>query len=281
MRFPLPFALPLLLTGTACLAHAEPKAARADQGRVVLLELFTSQGCSSCPAADELLGALPQLGLGRDRVLPLAFHVDYWDGLGWPDPFASRDFTERQHGYVSSGRLRSPDGGSELTGAYTPQMIVDGVVHMSGQRRALVLDELRRAGNIPAQAALTAQAVVNGEQLTITAHLTAREKLASAEGGSRQDWRLIVAITQRSALTRVAHGENSGATLKEAAIVRVLSDHVPIAVGARDPVRVTLVKPKGLAWANVDIVAFVQAEGTHVIADARAIVPTWPAVTKP
>src|SRR5207253_2749288 len=85
-------------------AHALPPSAAAGaapprpqvQPHPVLVELFTSQGCSSCPAADAFVRELPGLGLGRERVLPLTFHVDYWDGLGWKDPFAAPAFTQRQ-----------------------------------------------------------------------------------------------------------------------------------------------------------------------------------------
>src|SRR6516225_2244237 len=78
--------------------------------KVVLVELFTSQGCSSCPAADAFVRELPALGLGRDRVVPLTFHVDYWNSLGWPDPFSSSAFTARQQGYADAGHLRAPGG---------------------------------------------------------------------------------------------------------------------------------------------------------------------------
>src|SRR5436190_23132975 len=113
--------------GSGCVATAEgaPGAWR----RVVLVELFTSQGCSSCPPADAFVRALPSLGYGRDKVLPLTYHVDYWDRLGWKDPFADSDTTKRQTWYARSGRLRSPDGQDGLSGLYTPQMIVDGRVH--------------------------------------------------------------------------------------------------------------------------------------------------------
>src|SRR5438132_13969858 len=78
--------------------------------RVVLVELFTSQGCSSCPPADAFVRDLPALGFGRDKVVPLTFHVDYWDDLGWKDPFATPAFTDRQRWYARSRKLRSPDG---------------------------------------------------------------------------------------------------------------------------------------------------------------------------
>jgi hypothetical protein len=111
-------ALAALLVLAAAVAPAN---ARAEAKRPVLLELFTSQGCSSCPPADAVLGELA----GRSDVLALGFHVDYWDDLGWVDPFASPQFTARQHGYA---RQR----GFEV---YTPQLVVDGAVALIGSRR--------------------------------------------------------------------------------------------------------------------------------------------------
>ena len=125
-----PSLLPALLALTGC-ARAAAGASTSWQ-RVVLVELFTSQGCSSCPAADELVRALPGMGLGRDRVVPLTFHVDYWDQLGWKDPFARDTFTGRQQWYAGFSGLRLPDGQPGVGGLYTPQMIVDGKVHFSG-----------------------------------------------------------------------------------------------------------------------------------------------------
>ena len=122
----------LALAGCGGAAHGAPPL----WNRVVLVELYTSQGCSSCPPADAIVRDLPAQGLGRDRVVPLTFHVDYWDQLGWRDPFAAPAFTRRQESYAKSGRLRPPgSGASEITGLYTPQMIVDGQVHFPGGRR--------------------------------------------------------------------------------------------------------------------------------------------------
>src|SRR6266568_4493610 len=89
----------------------------------VVVELFTSQGCSSCPPADELLRGIARNAALRGKVIPLAFHVDYWDHLGWRDPFSSADWSRRQMFYIRAMRLDS---------AYTPQAVVNGTKQMVG-----------------------------------------------------------------------------------------------------------------------------------------------------
>lgn len=139
----------VLLTVAAIGCSSTSRAASASGRRVVLVELYMSQGCSSCPPADTFVRELASIGLGRDKVVPLTFHVDYWDRLGWTDPFASRAFTSRQEWYATSDKLTSPDGAAGLDGLYTPQMIVDGSVQFSGRRRQIALREIERAGARP------------------------------------------------------------------------------------------------------------------------------------
>jgi hypothetical protein len=103
------------------------------QARRTVVELFTSQGCSSCPPADALLGELA----ARKDVIALGFHINYWDSLGWKDPFSSQQSTERQRGY---GRLLE-------TQVYTPQLVVDGIREMIGSRREEVIAALRDASH--------------------------------------------------------------------------------------------------------------------------------------
>jgi len=99
------------------------------QDNKVVVELYTSQGCSSCPPADALLADL----VGRDDVIPLALHVDYWDYLGWKDEFGSRDFTARQHGYARVNRAES---------VYTPQMVIGGQDQVIGSKGMAVMDHI-------------------------------------------------------------------------------------------------------------------------------------------
>jgi hypothetical protein len=266
MRSPFGLLLPFLLGGGACSAAAFAEGAPETWKRVVLVELFTSLGCSSCPAADELLRELPRLGFTRDKVVPLAYHVDYWDGLGWKDPFASTAFTKRQDWYARTGALRSPEGQVGLTGLYTPQMIVGGAVHFSGQRRSMALSEIRRAASQPAPFNLEATASINGQEIVVDVRAVPR-----SSRGSVQEWGLVVALTQKAARTRVSQGENGGEVLQEAAIVRALSEAHPLPSPPGGPLRTTLSRPPGLKWADLGVAAFVQSRDTGEVAGVLAI----------
>jgi hypothetical protein len=271
MRFIAPLPLAAVVAAVGAPACAAPAAAAAAAPRVVLVELFTSQGCSSCPAADAFLRDLPGLGLPRTRVVPLAFHVDYWNGLGWPDRFSSAAFTARQQRYADAGFLRGPEGRDGLTGLYTPQMIVDGAVHFSGRRRDLALAEIRRAGAAPSALDLAATATLVGDRAEVTARVTPRAPLAEADRRAA-DWKIFVAVTERAARTIVARGENGGETLEEAAIVRALSAPVavPLAPDAAPP-RVTVARPPELPWSALELAVVVQSARTLHVAAAQSI----------
>ncbi|MBY6004761.1 DUF1223 domain-containing protein [Salipiger bermudensis] len=136
----------------ACLA-VSASAAVAEEHPVVV-ELFTSQGCASCPAADAVLAELGE----QDNVIPLALHVDYWDYIGWKDDFADPAFTKRQKGYARAAGRRS---------IYTPQMMIGGSYDVVGSRPMKVVDAIRHASEKPALARLVLSR--EGDDLTITA----------------------------------------------------------------------------------------------------------------
>ncbi len=176
-----------LLAAIAALGIAP--AARAGNSSVVL-ELFTSQGCSSCPPADALLGELAR----RPGVIALAWHVDYWDGLGWHDPFASRLSTERQRAYAA--RL-----GTEV---FTPGLVVDGSTMLVGSARTEVEAAIATA------APLVAPVAIAGGPDRAVAHIGAGPGAATA---------LFVAWDPMHE-TSVGTGENGGRRLREFRIVR-------------------------------------------------------------
>jgi len=173
-----------LLCGTA-VVHA--------QSRPAVVELFTSQGCSSCPPADTYIGELTQ----RRDVLALTFHVDYWDDLGWPDRFGLPEAVERQRAYAKSLRLSS---------VYTPQVVIDGQDNFVGNDRASIGRTLTGNRNGGVAVALS---VRDGDVLV---DLDARQK------GSPSDVLLVAYL--RTAVSSIGRGENAGRTLKEFNIVR-------------------------------------------------------------
>jgi hypothetical protein len=182
------------ITAGALLLVAQPKA-QPMGNKPVVVELFTSQGCSSCPPADQLLGELANDPALRGKIIPLAFHVDYWDHLGWRDPFSSRQWTARQMAYV-----RSMDLGS----AYTPQAVVDGARQFVGSDRRALLEAISRDSREPAVAIVT-----------LSDHV--------ARGSTSRELDLFAIVVQSNATTAVKAGENGGRTLRSDAIVRRLT----------------------------------------------------------
>jgi hypothetical protein len=153
----------------------------------LVVELFTSLGCSSCPPADALVGSLGS----NSAVLALSFHVNYWDDLGFPDPFSSKDSTDRQYAYARALRERS---------VFAPQLIINGTQSLVGSQDAAVQHALEAANRtaFPVQASLTRQA--NGGFVLSLA--------GSANNADVWELRYV-----RKAVTRVRAGENGGRTL--------------------------------------------------------------------
>jgi hypothetical protein len=189
MRLPL-----LLLAACATTTSAEP---RGDEGPVVL-ELFTSQGCSSCPPAEAYLNKLAHAGqLGGRPIAALQFHVDYWNSLGWADPYSSSAWTDRQSAYAHAlGDDR----------VYTPELVVAGGAGMVGSQVSRVE---RAVAAAPKLALLTASATWDKKQVSIT---------ATAIDGAE----LWVAIYEDGTKTKVTRGENGGEMLPADRVVREL-----------------------------------------------------------
>ncbi|MBX3500765.1 MAG: DUF1223 domain-containing protein [Alphaproteobacteria bacterium] len=166
----------------------------------LVVELFTSQGCSSCPPADRLLGGLAT----RADVVALSFHVNYWDRLGWKDPFASEAGTARQYGYA---RVQARPG------VYTPQMMVNGVVHNPGVTQSSLTQLLATGARAnPLTLSPTLKAGPNeGVVLALPA-------LTGAGAGDEHDVWLIT--YDREHVTQVPRGENRGARLVNRNVVR-------------------------------------------------------------
>jgi hypothetical protein len=239
--------------GSGCRA-AEEEAAAAPAGAAgpVLVELFTSQGCSSCPPADQLLGQLPRAVDGVE-VLPLAFHVDYWDDLGWRDPFSSAAWTERQRlyaGAVSDGRI------------YTPQLVVQGVDDVVGSDRSGALARIRRAGRSGTTGRIRASVSGDGP-LTVAVEA----ELADRRAARADAW---VALSESGLATRVARGENQGRSLVNDFVVRRLVKAFSIAPGAAQRGQVALAVDAGWRRDRLSVTVFLQDPDSRRVLAAAA-----------
>lgn len=216
----------------------------------IVVELFTSEGCSSCPPADELLAKLertqPVAGV---RLIVLSEHVDYWNTLGWRDPFSSADFTGRQTQYVEAFHQDGP---------YTPEAVVDGrtgFVGSNGQdAKKAILDALKQS---KAQVTLKATSEEGGINLAV--------EVKDIPGSKDAD--VILAITETGLQSNVKGGENSGRLLKHTGVVRRLTV-LGRAKGETFSKQTSIALPKAWKRENLRAVVFVQDRRTKYIAGA-------------
>lgn len=179
--------------------HAYKETVKGTYAPVAVLELFTSEGCSSCPPADNLL---PQLAVNNPQVIPLSFHVDYWNYLGWNDPFSSSSYSERQRDYVTQFKLES---------AYTPQLVVNGEYELVGSNRSRAEAAVKDALKENAAVQLSISGVVKtGDKISFTVNASGKFQKSSVEA----------MLVQNMAVMKIKAGENNGATLTHTNVVR-------------------------------------------------------------
>jgi len=215
----------------------------------VVVELFTSQGCSSCPPADALIRGISRNPALQGRVIPLAFHVDYWNYLGWRDPFSSAEWSRRQMFYAHRFSLSS---------SYTPQAIVGGATQFVGSNAAaldsaiVAASQEKREGNVVV--------TVAGDSVTVRAEVPP---------SSKAHLDVMLALVENDVTTSVVNGENGGRTLVNDAVVRDLA-RIATVTGGRVEKTIAL-KPKP-EWnrKNVSVVAFLQDHATLAIHGAAA-----------
>ena len=196
-------------------ATDEPSSTR----RPVLVELFTSEGCSSCPPADVLLARLDQLQPVPDaHVIVLSEHVTYWDHDGWRDPYSLDSVTDRQKWYGDK---------FGLSDVYTPQAVVDGTVQVLGSDGKKLLQAISSAADQPKELLSISGATWNGDGVNFALH---EEGAATFNGKTALDAALAEDVTQ----TKVKSGENAGRTLRNVAVVREIKDLGPGADGDRE-----------------------------------------------
>ena len=209
-----------------------------------VVELFTSEGCSSCPPADEVM-----IKLSRefpDHVYFLGYHVDYWDYIGWKDEFAGTEYTKRQNRYAEV---------FSLTSIYTPQVIVNGEKELVGSRenqlRTAIQEDLK--GQVSSVIELNAKKT-NEESITVSYKITGSENII-----------LNIALVQLKASSNVKRGENKGHQLNHINVVRELKT-IAITKNVNDPVGLKI--PPGLPAKDLKVIAFIQNDKNMKITGA-------------
>jgi hypothetical protein len=197
-----------------------------------LLELFTSEGCSSCPPADILL---PRLATENTNVIPLSFHVDYWNHLGWTDPFSQAEFSDRQRQYGRQFRLES---------IYTPQLIINGEFEMVGSNKSTAETDIKNVLKNRAEVEVKiAQVRKENNKLSIDCTLS----------GNTDQTDVMVALVQKHAEMKVKGGENRGSKLSHTNVVRSFSQQP-----AQKKMQFGVDVPKDLAEDNMQLIVYTQ-----------------------
>ncbi|HEY5407819.1 MAG TPA: DUF1223 domain-containing protein [Ginsengibacter sp.] len=216
---------------------------------IAVLELFTSQGCSSCPPADRLLGSYSS----KENVIVLSFHVDYWNRLGWKDPFSSKEYTQRQYDYASA--LHAD--------VYTPQLIINGQAEMIGSDADKISNAINK---------------VLGEQpdatLSIKTVKAENARLPDGQGkadikfdvsGNTSNSILHIALVEKKTTTNVNAGENGGATLTNYNVVRTFKSINKVADGDN---AATIDIPSSAELKDLSVVLFLQQKKNNKISAA-------------
>ena len=229
-------------------------------GGTAIVELFTSQGCSSCPPADRLLTKLANDPRYRGKVIPLSFHVDYWNYIGWTDPYSSQRWSDRQRQYAAK-TFRS-------NRIYTPQVVVNGRTECVGSQEREVVSRITDALETPPAGQVS---LALGER-TADGHLKVKvgAKLAKAAGAGNLD--VWVAVYESDLTTPVKSGENASRNLRNDRVVRRLEKAftIPAAAGSEKSTEITLGLDKRWRTENLGVAAFLQDPATLAIHGAAA-----------
>lgn len=233
--------LPLTLKLSAC-SPAPDTAGNTGKGFAVL-ELFTSEGCSSCPPAEQLLETLQQESAGHP-VYILAYHVDYWDRLGWKDPFSDAAFSRRQYDYSRY-----------FTGqVYTPQMIFNGQTEGVGSNESLIRQTLRKL-----------QDQSNTEALNIKVRRQSGTAYIDYEATTAASRQLEIAFVEKYGVSKVTRGENGGRTLSHVQLVRSLQTFT---IGKNKTGTQKAILPPGFNTTDWEIVGLLRNPNTGAITAA-------------
>jgi hypothetical protein len=218
----------------------------------VLVELFTSEGCSTCPPADTLLAKLEQVQpVDGAEIIVLGEHVDYWDGQGWHDRFSSHQYTERQNEYC--GRLH-------VDNSYTPQMIVDGTDQFVGHDAIHAVSAIQHAAQIPKIKLILSKPVVDAQK--VSASISSPAPMTSKKAD------LYAALVDPKDTTEVRGGENGGRHLHHVGVVRSLQRVGKLKDLGAGPVSFSLNAPADAKPGEMRVVVFAQESGQGAVLGA-------------
>jgi hypothetical protein len=220
------------LWGAFYLSGAKAREAEKNEGFAVV-ELFTSEGCSSCPPADRLIEKLSASNQDK-QVYIMAYHVDYWDHQGWKDRFSSGDYSRRQHQYADWLRVQS---------LYTPQIVVNGSEEYVGSDEQSVTNAISRSLGNKSTDELVLNSRIEGTKINVSYQAKSKD----------QDANLVFALVQKKAQSDVRAGENTGRKLSHVQIVRKL-DQVKIS----DEGKATIPLPEDFKGNDWELIGFVQ-----------------------
>jgi len=235
--------------------------ARSDAASPVLVELFTSEGCSSCPPADALLGRLDgSQPIAGAQVIVLSEHVDYWNHDGWKDAYSSSFFTDRQGEYVRRLGVKGP---------YTPQMVVDGIAQLNGSDTQAVGRTIKTArGHAKIPVRISALSVENAKNLRL--HLTV-DALPGDFKTRRAD--IFVAVALDHAESHVAAGENKGRDIRHVAVAESISKVGTVEKGKNFDRDVQIKVKATPDVGNLRLIAFLQEEDAGEVVGASLLSP--------
>ena len=236
----------MLLACVSCNSNAQVSGLNGKGFAVI--ELFTSEGCSSCPPADELVDKI-QKDNNNGQIYILAFHVDYWDHQGWKDRFSDQEFSKRQRQYASWLKLET---------VYTPQIVVNGTTECVGSDQGAVLKAM--AAGLDQESTKT---------LMLTSRIERGQLTVQYEGaGDEKKSELVLALIQKSAQSNVSAGENSGKRLSHVQIVRQIA-RFPIDINSKKDITMKL--PDDFTAKDWELIGFVQNKSNgHITAAARS-----------
>ena len=227
----------------------------SQQNTPVLVELFTSEGCSSCPPADAYLRQLDEQPIPGAQMIVLSEHVDYWDHLGWRDIYSSHELTERQNAYATHFRLNS---------SYTPQMVIDGAKEVVGSNTQAAQDIFIKSSKNPKLAVQ-----ILDPKLDPDGSVRARLEVPSLQDPS-QKADVFVALAFNRAVSQVKSGENTGREISHVSVVRQLVRVGTVGKGAAFQKDIRLRIREKLPAGGLRLVAFVQLPGPGPVLGASA-----------